>query len=151
MKQRILVLLPMLAITALCHPAWSADEAATEIAMGNYFAVTTSARASTELNLSDDGTATYTISSRGSGNTLSSTSRDALRGRWELKGDIVTVGFSGDHAGQTLTYRVETCLSYQPFGRNDCSPGLELVESTVPRSFSDRLWSALTFKIQGQR
>ena len=125
--------------------AASAAAGASSLAPGTYTAVTES-EWNIELKLEGDGQAVYTLSSWEPGKSATATKSSTVKGRWSLKGDMITVSFDGVDSGKSVIYRVTECLSYQLFGLKGCSLGLNPVTNTMTRSYSQPLWSAADLK-----
>ena len=58
--------------------------------------------------------------------------RSSLKGRWVRYHDTVQVSFA---AGQSASFRLEPCLPHAEFGGKGCSPGLKLIQTTVPATW----------------
>lgn len=99
-----------------------------------------------ELDLARNGIATYTLSRPRRGG---SREVDTAWGQWKVEAGLLTVSLEGGHAGKTVTYKLDPCLSYVLNTTVQCGEGLDLVATPMPEPFSRPLWSSV--KVAGTR
>lgn len=120
--------------------AWSAEP----LTVTGLYRAVTETEITAELSLLDDGNARYVVSWFNDDATAV-VEQYAEAGRWEQRGDIVTVllpPLPGTEEATRIGYEYTTCLSHRAFGGDDCSPGLRITATNLPRSHSWELWRA---------
>lgn len=109
--------------------------------LGRYSAVTES-EWSVDLDIEADGAATYTFYSWEAGSRFSA-KRSVTEARWELKGSLLMMSFPESALENTVTYKVAECLSYEVFGGQGCSLGLNPVSNEMHSRYSQPLWNSV--------